>query len=610
MANKKFRVIECFGGIGACTKALKRIGLDVEIVDYIELDKYAVNSFNAINNTLFPVQDITKWDKDYKDIDLVCGGFPCFPAGTLVLTDKGYVEIEKIKIGDKVLTHKGRWKTVTNTGSKIANTIKLQGNHYGLECTPNHPIYCADIKQEKYKFNSGWGRKLNFNKTYFWVRADEMKDRYWGTPTHIDYIPIAPPVYSGNGREKEMPVMNEAFFYFIGRWLGDGWVRNGQRSGRPKGQTNGQIFLCDSYDKENELINVVSRITDKYGICKEKTVVKIRFCSKVLCDWLVDNFGKGALHKRIPSWVYCLEKDYRKSLLKGYFDSDGHRFKNGLIRGYTVSKKLAMGLRTLGESLGYTTTIYFNNVKPTTVIEGRTVNQHNNYIIDFNINSIGNKNEDGLHSWYKVKGITEGNSDVVVYNLSVEEDNSYIADSIVVHNCQDVSIAGKQAGIVKGKTRSGLMYELLRVIEKLKPKYAIAENVKNLLSKKHKDKLDEYISEMDRIGYHTKYEVLNAKDFGVPQNRERVFIVSIRNDIDKDFTFPEKQELKIFLKDLLEDKVDEKYFLSDKLIKCFSKEDTGGYPRKEQFEGSIDREVGKCVTTKAGSRPVDNFVRQ
>ena len=71
MANKKFRVIECFGGIGACTKALKRIGLDVEIVDYIELDKYAVNSFNAINNTLFPVQDITKWDKDYKDIDLI-----------------------------------------------------------------------------------------------------------------------------------------------------------------------------------------------------------------------------------------------------------------------------------------------------------------------------------------------------------------------------------------------------------------------------------------------------------------------------------------------------------------------------------------------------------
>lgn len=176
--------------------------------------------------------------------------------------------------------------------------------------------------------------------------------------------------------------------------------------------------------------------------------------------------------------------------------------------------------------------------------------------------------------------------------------------------CQDVSIAGKQAGIIKGKTRSGLMYEMLRIVEKIKPKYVIAENVKNLLSKRHIDKLYEYLNEMDRIGYKSYYQLMNAKDYGIPQNRERVFIVSIRKDNPKEFTFPEKQELKILLKDLLEEKVDEKYFLSDKLIQCFSKEDTGKYPRKMNFEGSIDRDIGKCVTTKAGSRPVDNFVRQ
>ena len=73
----KFRVIELFGGIGATTKALKRIGIEVEVVDYVEIDKYAVASYNAINNTLFPVQDITGWDKDYKDIDLIGHGSPC-----------------------------------------------------------------------------------------------------------------------------------------------------------------------------------------------------------------------------------------------------------------------------------------------------------------------------------------------------------------------------------------------------------------------------------------------------------------------------------------------------------------------------------------------------
>lgn len=192
-------------------------------------------------------------------------------------------------------------------------------------------------------------------------------------------------------------------------------------------------------------------------------------------------------------------------------------------------------------------------------------------------------------------------------------DKDYKDIDLIGHGspCQDYSIAGKQAGGNEGSgTRSSLMYESLRIIEKIKPKYVLWENVKNLLSKKHIHNFNNYLERMDELGYKSYYQIMNAKDYGIPQNRERVFTISIRKDIDKDFTFPEKQELKIFLKDLLEDKVDEKYFLSDKLIKCFSKEDTGGYPRKEQFEGSIDREVGKCVTTKAGSRPVDNFVRQ
>lgn len=94
------------------------------------------------------------------------------------------------------------------------------------------------------------------------------------------------------------------------------------------------------------------------------------------------------------------------------------------------------------------------------------------------------------------------------------------------------------------------------------------ENVKNLLSKKHKHNFDNYINEMNELGYNSYYQVLNAKDYGVPQNRERVFTISIRKDIDNgDFKFPEKQELKIKLKDLLEDKVDEKYYLSEKAIK-------------------------------------------
>jgi DNA (cytosine-5)-methyltransferase 1 len=132
--------------------------------------------------------------------------------------------------------------------------------------------------------------------------------------------------------------------------------------------------------------------------------------------------------------------------------------------------------------------------------------------------------------------------------------------------CQDFSVCGLNKGGDEGTgTRSSLMWETVRIIAKLKPKYVIWENVKNVISKKHKHNFDKYINELDQLGYNSYYKILNAKDYGnIPQNRERVFTISIRKDIDKgSFVFPEKQELKLRLKDLLEDEVDEKYYLSD-----------------------------------------------
>lgn len=108
------------------------------------------------------------------------------------------------------------------------------------------------------------------------------------------------------------------------------------------------------------------------------------------------------------------------------------------------------------------------------------------------------------------------------------------------------------------------MYETIRIVGKLRPKYVMWENVKNLLSKSHKHNFDAYIETMNVLGYNSYYQVLNAKDYGIPQNRERVYTVSIRKDIDKgNFVFPEKEELKLRLKDMLEYEVDEKYYLKD-----------------------------------------------
>lgn len=139
---------------------------------------------------------------------------------------------------------------------------------------------------------------------------------------------------------------------------------------------------------------------------------------------------------------------------------------------------------------------------------------------------------------------------------------------LIMHGspCQDFSASGLQMGGDEGSgTRSSLMYESIRIINKLNPKYVVWENVKNLLSKKHKHNFDNYINKLDELGYNSYYQVLDAKDYGVPQHRERIYTVSIRKDIDKgNFKFPEKESLKTVLKDLLEKEVDEKYYLNNK----------------------------------------------
>ena len=134
--------------------------------------------------------------------------------------------------------------------------------------------------------------------------------------------------------------------------------------------------------------------------------------------------------------------------------------------------------------------------------------------------------------------------------------------------CQDISIAGKQRGFVNDSgesTRSGLFFEALRIIKELRPRYAIAENVKALTSTKFKNEFATVLSSLEEVGYNNYWRVLNAKDYGIPQNRERVFIVSIRRDVDEgDFQFPEKEPLMLRLRDMLEpaESVDEKYYLS------------------------------------------------
>ena len=181
--------------------------------------------------------------------------------------------------------------------------------------------------------------------------------------------------------------------------------------------------------------------------------------------------------------------------------------------------------------------------------------------------------------------------------------------------CQDLSIAGHQKGINKD-TRSGLLLEVERLLLKAKengtlPKYLLLENVKNLVGKKFIKDFERWLSFLNSLGYYSNWEVLNAKDYGIPQNRERVFVVSSLENIH--YEFPKPVELKSKMKDLLEEKVDDKYYLSEKYLKCFSDmKNRNGFTRGERFN---PRKLENCntafaITTRAGARATDNYIIQ
>lgn len=162
--------------------------------------------------------------------------------------------------------------------------------------------------------------------------------------------------------------------------------------------------------------------------------------------------------------------------------------------------------------------------------------------------------------------------------------------------CQDLSIAGRQLGISED-TRSGLLIQVERLLKNSvalneQPKGLLLENVKALVSKKFMPDFKRWLDVLDSLGYNSYWQVLNAKDYGIPQNRERVFVVSILKGLDiNEYKFPEKIPLEKRLKDLLETCVDEKYYLSSEKTEKFLK-----------TSGVHEREVSTAVVSRYGTQ--------
>ena len=509
--------LDICSGIGGFRLGLEWAGH--KCVGYCEYDKFARASYEAMYDTEgeWKAEDVTKLTpEEIPYADAWCFGFPCFEAGTLVMTDRGYKCIEDIRAGERVLTHKRRFRPVVRPMKHRAGEI-YELDVFGVEnlrVTGEHPFLVKDGDSAKWKA----------------VQELEAGDLIAVPVNNKAELPEWDGItYERHGKEYKLDNLDlnsPDFWWFVGCYMGDGWYRVTRRK---NASDNYRVVVACNEEKLERLKRHVDGMF-RYSVAKERTAYKVHFTNKELTVFLM-RFGKGAGGKRLTDAVFDLPEDLLRAFLEGYFETDGC-IVGKYHQASTISRELAYGIRDcVHKAYRMPCAVYRNKMPETCVIEGRTVRQHDFYTVRF---KEGRSDRDGSffmdgYVWCRFRGSRKVPFDGYVYNMEVEDDNSYTAGGLAAHNCQDISIAGKQRGL-RGK-RSGIYYSIIDLIkgkeEGDKPTYLLVENVKNLLSVNAGFDFAAVLSEMDEAGYDVRWQVLNSKDFGVPQNRERVFLIAV-----------------------------------------------------------------------------------
>lgn len=494
-----------FSGIGGVELGFHWAG--IKTLWSVEINEYC----NKVLERRFPnvkrFKDVTKVGAhNLKKVDVISGGFPCFPAETLVQTMYGDRPIEELHTASVVMTHKGRFRIVTKTMNRTANRIlKIKTfGHPEFEVTPEHPFYVVT----KYKC---WNNKKRSYEYKFtepkWVEARHLCAGHHFMIQPMDDILES----SGHGYSPD-------FWFLVGLYLGDGWTVEYKRKTRKNSFIRKIIICCNKKHKE-QTARYIEKAGLKATVAEERTVCKFHICNAKLVSFF-NRFGKGASGKFIPEYCFRLPRQIQEAIFRGWLQADGYVTKTGAYQGTTVSRALALGLARLGRNaFRRPVGVYIGKVPPTTIIEGRTVNQKLQYLIRLSFAKNIGKCE-GSYCYVPIRKIERTKTNKKVYNIEVQGDNSYVANTFIAHNCQNISIAGKGAGIYGD--RSSLWFEMHRIISELRPKFVLVENVPALTFRG----LNTVLGTLAEIGYDAEWQIVSARDVGALHLRKRIFIVA------------------------------------------------------------------------------------
>lgn len=342
----------------------------------------------------------------------------CFKAGTLVSTPIGLKSIENLKVGETVFSGTGKIQRVSNINKRFTNdTVSIKASGVPLiYTTKEHPFLVKKYKKS--------GAKTSHGKPQ-WVEAKNIKKS--------DRIGLSIPTLGSIS-------VNGNVAYLAGRYVGDGWKVDTNRK-TPK------YYLCCSYEECTELEEYFNEANISY--CKDKikrtaqeyaihTTNHEKENNNELLIRIISDAGKYAHGKRIPNEVFNWDKESVSNFLRGYFDADGYHDKTrNTLRLTTVSKELAMGisslLRVFGKKTGWS--IKKNQLGN---IEGRKVALHTAYELTIPLFNPKRKwfelDEKNNIMWVNVRDVKDEEG-YDVYNLTVENEHTFIADGAIVHNC-------------------------------------------------------------------------------------------------------------------------------------------------------------------------------
>ena len=613
MNNLKF--IDLFSGIGGFRSALEKNGHECR--GFSEIDNYAIQSYKTLYDTKNEIElgDITKVsDEEFKslkgEVDLVVGGSPCFRAGTLITTNKGLKPIEDIKKGDMVLTHRNRYKAVVMpmvTHAKSIYRLRVMNSNI-THVTEEHPFLVVERLSKK-------GTKYIYSEPKWVKTKDLIKGKH--------FIKLGKDDTVNNDND-----ITEEEAWLIGRYIADGYLLDSKRPNR-KNSYRRDVIYCVGKSKYKEFEKNLKDYS--FSRAEERTVYKYRKQNARLFN-LVSKCGRGAINKEIPREYINLPQPLLSKLIEGYISGDGSYDKTlELFSATTISPKLALSLvESFNKIHGNGTSVIFTKRPKKTFIEGREVNQKDTYRVQTRFNYNKGKSPQTIkindELYAPIKELIKEDTDELVYNFEVQDDNSYVANNLVAHNCQSFSNTGLKRGFED--TRGTLFFDYARAVKHIQPKMFLYENVKGLISHDKMNTIKIVLETFDELGYYIDFHIFNSKFYDVPQNRERIYIVGKRKDLVSDPTPhdrargrrrivdvqnwarenisfvqllpPLRDEVTMQLSDVLEDYVDEKYFLKGDYLERVRKQIVEN-ERKPLRVGEPNRIAGIWNSPQAGS---------